>query len=578
MQIGFRYRVTLTLLCILALSTIIGIWFLSPSFSLHGHLEWVLLTYGALLLSAWLFPIRLGEQSVTITLGIELPLFLQFGPVITIITANGIWLLSQWLSGRSIRPRRLIANLSMFTIMIGFASFGYRLAGGALPPILWSSPLVQLVVPSLIYVTVHFLVNYAITLWIAWSDTDRRIDSWTLGVLWDLSALLGEMLLAALLIDLQHLYGLLALFLTAIPFAGLIYMYRLYSNLLIANRQLSNISDITMNLSVELHELDLCNKLLQGAMRLVSANACYLFVEDETEHLSPLAVLGQSPEMEAQMRKVRFEMGQSVIGAAYESGEIRVQRSMKQATPHASTSPELFNWSSVLAIPLRYNDQTIGVLTLTHVEKRAFSKRNEQTLQILANQAAIGLHNAKRFAESTEQSLIDPLTGLFNYRYFESAVDKHCRKADHTESELALLVLDIDHFKQINDSYGHLVGNQVLNSFANLIKEQVRDEDIVCRYGGEEFTVILPGAGIEIGMQIAERLRHAVESTPVHIPSSGNTTLLPIRLTVSVGAAAYPTMADSPQDLLRKADRAMYVGSKQKGRNRVALYEQNKGS
>lgn len=233
--------------------------------------------------------------------------------------------------------------------------------------------------------------------------------------------------------------------------------------------------------------------------------------------------------------------------------------------------------ATILAVPLTYYEQVLGVLTLTHSERHAFSKRDVEMVHILVNQAAIGLSNARRYTQTKELSLMDELTGVFNYRYFESALDKYCMRADHQESAVTLLVLDIDHFKRINDSYGHQAGNEVLRSFAQLVKEQVRDGDIVCRYGGEEFAVILPGAGADVGMQIAERVRSAVESTAVHLPPTGVATTLPVRLTVSVGAASFPEMADSPQSLLRNADRAMYVGSKQRGRNRVALYEKIEG-
>lgn len=572
-----RDKLTLNLLGVLAIASLVVILGEAPLVAIHADNIWLWVTYALMLFSAWVFPVRLGDQSVTITLGIEVPMFLQFGPLITVITIIVIWLLSQWLTGRTIQPRRLTSNLSMFTIMVATAYLGYRLSGGADAPISWSSPIAPLVGPVIAYMVLHFVSNYAITLWLAWTDESRRVDNWTLGVLWDLVALLGEILIAALLIVLQHNYGAIALFLTAVPFAGLIYMFRLYSHLLIANRQLSTISEISMKLNEVLHEDDLCQLLLDGALRLVSADSAYVFVQDDLDLVIPLAYAPHTHDMEMRVRMWRADGVQGMVERVWKSGEPVLQKVKPTRTGTSVGDGVMDAWPSIMAVPLRYGEQTLAVLVLAHQERKAFDRRNQETLQILASQAAIGLHNARKFAESTEQSLIDPLTGLYNYRYFEAALDKACRKADHTQTPLTLLVLDIDHFKGINDSYGHLAGNEVLKSFASLVKEQLRDVDTVCRYGGEEFTVLLPGAGPDVGMQIAERLRQTVAGHSVHLPSVGKTTPLPIRVTVSVGAASYPAMGDTPQDLLRNADRAMYIGSKQRGRNRAALYEQVRG-
>lgn len=575
-----RYRQTVAVLGGLALLSFVLVWVACPPV-FEGWPSFLLLAaYSVLLLSAWMFPVRLGEQSVTITLGIELPLFLQFGPVVTILVVCAVWVLSQWVGGRTIRALRLAANLSMFTIMVALSFLAYRVAGGVAPPVVWSAPLVLFVAPALAYICFHFISNYAISLILEVSKTGYRIDSWSMGVLWDLAALIGEVIVAGLLIILQHAYGPAAFLFTAIPFAALIYMFKLYSNLLIANRQLSMISEITMNLNAELREEELARILLAGVPRLVITTACYFFAPDAEGVLVPVAVHGVTAEMEGQMRQLRLQVGEGVTGRAYASGRVQVSGRAPRISPDDYTSVALTvpgNRGSILAVPMTYNEQTLGVLTLTHSERHAFSKRDAEMVQILANQAAIGLFNARRYAETKELSLMDELTGLFNYRYFETALEKQCLRAEHHGTALTLLVLDIDHFKRINDSYGHQAGNDVLRTFAYLVKEQVRDGDIVCRYGGEEFAVILPGAGADVGMQIAERVRAAVESTPVHLPPIGAATTLPVRLTVSVGAASFPEMADSPLNLLRNADRAMYVGSKQRGRNRVALYRQIEG-
>ncbi|MCY0876127.1 MAG: sensor domain-containing diguanylate cyclase [Firmicutes bacterium] len=581
MSVNVRYVRTVLVISGLAIVSLIMMWLMCPPVWDGWHSLILLLAYGALLLSAWMFPVRVGDQSVTITLGIELPLFLEFGPVITALALCAIWALSQWLSGRTIKWTRFAANASMFTVMTAISFLAYRATGGGAPPIEWSASLAALITPALAYVCLHFISNYAISLIYEVSKNGYKIDSWSMGVLWDLAALAGEVLIAFLLILLQHVYGPVAFLVTAIPFAVLIYMFKLYANLLIANRQLSIISEITMKLNAELGDQDIARILLAGTPRLVILTACYVFVPDQDLMLSALAVRGSSPEMEARMSELRIQAGEGVTGKAFATGAVQVSR-RHVAASSGDRSPIAVTLSatgggSILAVPLTYSEETLGVLTLTHAERNAFSKRDIEMVQILANQAAIGFYNARRYAQTKELSYLDELTGLFNYRYFESALEKQCARAQQKGIGVTLLVLDIDHFKRINDSYGHLAGNEVLRTFAQLMREQVRDEDIVCRYGGEEFAVILPGAGVDVGMQIAERVRECVEATPIHLSPVGAATILPVRLTVSVGAASFPEMADSPLSLLRNADRAMYVGSKQRGRNRVALYRQIEG-
>ncbi len=536
----------------------------------------LLLIYAALLTLAQVFPVRFGDQttslSFTFSFGIELPLFLQFGTVFTVILVTSTWILGNVVAGRTATGRRLVSNVIMFVLMITLAASAYGLLGARVPVHL-SNNLLPVIFPLLVFIVVHFVVNYLIA--ISLTQLDGSSDLWFLGLQWDVASLIGECVIAGLFILLQHLYGAMAFVFISLPFAGLIYIFNLYSNLVLANRQLTIISDLTMKLSTQLREDEVFRELLEGISRLVRVTACYIFIPDAHDVLVPYAVRGATREIEEQMLRMRVERGAEVTGTAYALGTTLVQnrpRDVQVQKESATKAPT--TGKSILAVPLHYRDQSLGVLTVTHVEARAYSHRDLEMVQILANQAAITLWNARRFARSEEQSYVDQLTGAYNYRYFENVIEQLCREADRSGSSLALLVIDLDHFKRINDIYGHLVGNEVLKQVAQMIREGVREEDVVCRYGGEEFTVILPDATIDVALQIAERLRRLVAESPIILPSNGKMTVFPIHITASLGAAVYPDMADSALNLLRHADRAMYVGSKQRGRNRVAVYEQ----
>jgi diguanylate cyclase (GGDEF)-like protein len=163
-----------------------------------------------------------------------------------------------------------------------------------------------------------------------------------------------------------------------------------------------------------------------------------------------------------------------------------------------------------------------------------------------------------------DSALRDPLTRLYNQRYFAERLDAELRFARRHGSALAVLMIDIDHFKRVNDQRGHLVGDSVLGAVALTLARAVRNEDVVARYGGEEFVVLLRATALDAAVLLAERLRRKVED--LSVPCDGGA---PVAVTVSAGAAAFPADGiETAHDLIGAADRALYV-AKGAGRNRV---------
>ncbi len=169
-------------------------------------------------------------------------------------------------------------------------------------------------------------------------------------------------------------------------------------------------------------------------------------------------------------------------------------------------------------------------------------------------------------AALAELATHDGLTGLYNHRTFYALLADELARAQRFSRPLSLLMLDIDHFKRVNDTHGHLAGDAVLKALGKLLHREVRGIDRVCRYGGEEITVILPETDIDAAAHVAERLRAAVEAQPFDANSE------PIRLTVSIGVASFPAHADSAETLVAAADAALYA-AKRGGRNLVVRHE-----
>lgn len=173
-------------------------------------------------------------------------------------------------------------------------------------------------------------------------------------------------------------------------------------------------------------------------------------------------------------------------------------------------------------------------------------------------------------AQLQEQAIRDPLTGLYTRRYLEGVLEQELSQSAQTERAVSLLMLDIDLFKHFNDSHGHLAGDALLQALGDLLKRSTRAGDTACRYGGEEFVVIMPGATLPKAVATGERLRLALEETTVAYRGAI------LRTTLSVGVATSPTHATNGYDLLHCADQAMYA-AKQGGRNRVAVYDPETG-
>jgi len=223
-------------------------------------------------------------------------------------------------------------------------------------------------------------------------------------------------------------------------------------------------------------------------------------------------------------------------------------------------------------IPILAHGETIGLLHLQFgsdlglgsaaPSKEAISEQRRLGL-VCAEQISLAIANVKLRDQLRDQSIRDALTGMFNRRYMLETCRREFSRATRAGLSVSILSIDVDHFKKFNDNHGHDAGDTVLRAVGDCMKNSFRDEDVPCRFGGEEFVVLLPGATAEIAAKKAEELRSRIEALVVRYVD-GN---LP-RITISIGIAAFPHSGDSPQAVLKAADEALYR-AKDAGRNRV---------
>jgi diguanylate cyclase (GGDEF)-like protein len=216
---------------------------------------------------------------------------------------------------------------------------------------------------------------------------------------------------------------------------------------------------------------------------------------------------------------------------------------------------------SLLAVPLRARSRTLGALLVTG-RRGSFDAVSHRVLGILANQAAATLSLIRDKEHQKELAVRDGLTGLYNRRAFGDLLVQSLAREDRQGGRLALLLLDLDHFKKLNDTYGHPAGDAALRGTARILERHLRRGDQAARYGGEEFVVILPGADESGALQLAERVRSAIEKNAVLFEGAR------LAVTASFGAAVWPRDGKEAEVLLSSADRALYA-AKAAGRNRV---------
>ena len=219
-------------------------------------------------------------------------------------------------------------------------------------------------------------------------------------------------------------------------------------------------------------------------------------------------------------------------------------------------------------LPMVAQGEILGVLHLQSASKDFLTEPKRQLTYTVVEQAGMALSNLKLREALREQSIRDPLTGLFNRRYMEAVMKQHLRRVTRHLHPLGVIMIDIDHFKHFNDANGHAAGDALLRELGDFLQRRIRGEDAACRYGGEEFTLIMPEASLEAAYQRAELLRQGAKG--LRIRDAGQSLG---GITLSLGVAIYPQHGRTMDALLRSADTALYR-AKQEGRDRVAVAEE----
>ncbi len=303
--------------------------------------------------------------------------------------------------------------------------------------------------------------------------------------------------------------------------------------------------------------------VLETAMTSVGAHAGLVMLGDENGGLTVHAEHGMRTRSLAVPDAI--VVGDGLLGSVAATG--LTARGVIGSTPELHAGPAEPQSGSVLAVALRRPPHVFGVIALfAPTNPHGFDDAAESSLTALAGPASIAVENVLLHDEATRASTIDQMTGLWNYRYLMTSLNREIERANRFDRSLSVLMLDLDHFKRVNDTYGHPRGDTVLREFAARVQAEVREVDTVARYGGEEFAVVLPETTAAGAENLAERICAAIRAQPF----TADGTEIPLRVTVSIGGAVYPEHGTSSRDLIHAADRALY-SAKEGGRDRWAM-------
>jgi diguanylate cyclase (GGDEF)-like protein len=330
-------------------------------------------------------------------------------------------------------------------------------------------------------------------------------------------------------------------------------------------KRLSILTDIVKTANEMLEPRKVTELIMAKIQQLIPCEAwSILMVDEKTQELVFESALG---ERGRDVSALRLRIGEGIAGWVARSGKPAIVNNVARDPRFASHFDDqtLFQTRSILCAPLISRGRTIGVVQVINRRRGRFTSEDLKMLLTLVEPCAIAIENAKLFQRAEQLTITDDLTKLFNSRYLTLYLERELKRCKRHAIPLSLIFFDLDGFKGVNDNHGHLAGSRTLTEVGTILAQVVRDSDILARYGGDEFVVVLPETPPAGAYVIAERIRKAIADHGF-LASLG----LSARISASFGIASYPEHGLTPEGLIQKADQAMYR-VKERDKNGIEL-------
>ena len=305
-------------------------------------------------------------------------------------------------------------------------------------------------------------------------------------------------------------------------------------------------------------------ELVDRISELLATDTCYITLWDEKDQrVIPAAASGPLRE---QYPLLKVEPGeQTMTASVLQAGHTLIAEDVLNS-PYISPSVVKFPTRSLLGVPLIADGMPLGALLVGFDQPHSFTQYEVDLSEQVARQIALVIAKTKLYEEVQRRAITDSLTGLYNRHGLYLLGEREIERALRYNRPLSALMLDLDHFKQVNDTYGHAIGDQVLCEVSQRCGSVVREVDLIARYGGDEFVLLLLETDLEAARRIAERLRATIGDVPIHTEKGE------VAITASLGVAQGSLTTPNLDTLIHMADDAMYA-AKQAGRNRIAVKE-----
>ena len=513
------------------------------------------------------YPMLRKGIPIFLVLWVTVPAFLMYGLFIEMIVMQ-ISILAILMSLPSKLPllQRFFINSTLFIFLSIIAAIVFDMVGGEIGSIeFW-----PVIIAVFCYQFIHTVFNdIGLRIYAVYKKVNSPFFSKDLLV--DYAMILVVLPLSLTFYYLLQFVGAGSFLLIGIPFFFISLIIRLYNNSEKINIDLRQAGDIGNGLSELLTEKAVIDQFVMKVSDMFDAEYTYLF-----DHQDGWLELIRSYEHE-KFIDIDFALlsaGQGIAGSVLEQNKPLIYSERKEwESVSKDYSPN--EMQSVLCVPISRNQKIEAVLFLASDKKSFFDGYQLKILDLLCSYFTVTVEKARYMQEAVAKNERCALTGLYNYRYLEERLTFEMDRLKNNEiNNLSVVMLDIDYFKQVNDTYGHQSGNDILYMFAKKLEAALPTGGTVGRYGGEEFVYILPGIAKAEAVDFAEKLRaeigrHGFTIIPDLVEDKYP---LVVHITSSIGVSSSPLDTDEAMTLLRNADRALYLGAKQAGRNRVAEY------
>lgn len=344
---------------------------------------------------------------------------------------------------------------------------------------------------------------------------------------------------------------------------------RLYESAIDSARQFSALYDLSNKISLDLHPQEVYQAIHNAAKVLMPCDCFYLSLYDKETRLIQDVYMIDNGVMQKNGSRA---LGQGLFSLAitqnrsliYNDFTTEMREATQAITIGSEEDPTVVR--SLVVVPIRLGKEIKGIISAQSYRPNAYREEDRESLEMLATQTAIALENNSLFSKVQEMAMTDSLTNIFNRRRFFELADAEFERSHRYHHPLSIIMMDIDHFKRVNDSHGHAAGDIVLRQVAAICKSSLRTVDIFARYGGEEFVVMLPETNAEEASYTAERMRSLVARTPISLGDKS------IQVTLSFGVVELDESCKNIEELLDRSDQALYA-SKHNGRNRVSIWQ-----